>query len=66
VNSAPKISTGWVNYDPEAIKQLARDHQATIAYLAEAREEIARPKRRSAELAALVERSIRLLSATGE
>lgn len=56
---------GWVNYDPEAEKIGVAGHMETLAWLREAREEIARPKRRPAELHSLLERAIAIVSVTG-
>lgn len=56
---------GWVNYDPEAEKIGVAGHMETVAWLREAREEIARTKRRPAELHSLLERAIAIVSVTG-
>lgn len=55
----------WDNYDPEAEKIGVAGHMETLAWLQEAREEVARAKRRPTELHSLVERAIAIFSVTG-
>jgi hypothetical protein len=63
---AVHLAGQYINYDPEAEKLGVAGHMETLAWLQEAREELARTKNRPAELHALLERAIAIVSVTGK
>jgi hypothetical protein len=53
------------NYDPEGERLGVADHMQTLAWIQEARAELARPKPRLGECHALVEKALAIISVTG-
>jgi hypothetical protein len=63
---ANPIPSEFRDYDPDLGQSKVNDHMAVVAWLTEARVELARAKKRPAELHALVERAISIISVTGD